>query len=180
MFGGIKVSEQVIQTYIKSSFFKRQFFSFKVKGALKNCNKIKEFLLSKDYLSKMDNKLYLITSEGFNNEVVNSYLVYNGYNKDGSIKPIRKYTIINGEIVECSNGINCNIIILDLYEKSIYLHSHISDNQYITGYLIKEEIISKRNKTLIFSNEKVKINIKNTNKCNTINVIDDFINNFIM
>ena len=55
-----------------------------------------------------------------------------------------------------------------------------NDNQYITGYLIKEEIISKRNKTLIFSNEKVKINIKNTNKCNTINVIDDFINNFIM
>ena len=110
----------------------------------------------------------------------NSYLLYKGYNKDGSLNPIRKYTIINGEIVEHSNVINCDIIILDLYEKSIYLHSYIKDNNYITGYLIKEERISERNKTLIFTNEKVKINIKNINKYDTIIVVDDFVNKFIM
>lgn len=174
------MSEQIIQQYVKSSFFKRQFFSFKVNGALKNCKKIKEYLLSKDYLSKFDNKLNLITSEGHNSEVVNSYLVYKGYNKDGSIKPIRKYTITDGEIVEHNNVINCDIIILDLYEKSIYLHNHIRDENYITGYLLKEQKISEKNKTLIFSNEKVKINIKNINKCDYINVIDDFVNKFIM
>ena len=174
------MSEQIIQQYVKSSFFKRQFFSFKVNGAIKNCNKIKEYLLSKDYLSKFDNKLNLITSDGFSNEVENSYLLYKGYNKDGSIKPIKKYTIMNGEIVEYSNVIKRDIIILDLYEKSIYLHNYIRDNNYITGYLLKEEKISEKNKTLIFSNEKVKINIKNINKCDTINVIDDFVNKFIM
>jgi len=174
------VSEQIIQERVKASFFKRQFFSFKVNCALKNCNKIQEYLLSEDYLSKFDNRLNLITSDGFGSEGVNSYLLYKGYNLDGSIKPIRKYTIMDGEIVEHNNVMNCDIIILDLYEKSIYLHNHIRDSHYITGYLLKEEKISEKNKTLIFTNEKVKINVKNINKSDTINAIDDFVNKFIM
>lgn len=174
------MSEQIIQQYVKSSFLKNQFFSFKVNGALKNCNKINEYLLNKDYLSKLDSKLNLVTSDGDSNEVENSYLLYKGYNKDGSIKPIRKYTIMNGEIVEYSNVIKGDIIIIDLYEKSIYLHNYFKDSHYITGFLLKEEIKSERNKTLIFSNEKVKINIKNINKYDTTSVVDDFVNNFIM
>ena len=65
-------------------------------------------------------------------------------------------------------------------KKASYLHSYSNDNRYITGYLVKEKANSKRNKTLIFSNEKVKINIKNINKYETINVVDDFVNRFIM
>jgi hypothetical protein len=174
------MSEQIIQQYVKPSFFKKQFFSFKVNGALKNCNKIKEYLLSKKYLSKSDRRLNLIISEGFSNEVDNSYLLYKGYNRDGSIKPTRKYTIMNGEIVEYIDVIKHAIIILDLYEKSIYLHNYSIDSNYIAGYLIKEETKSIGNKTLIFSNEKVKINIKNINKYDTTSVVDDFVNSFIM
>jgi hypothetical protein len=178
--GGIKVSEQVISQYVKSSFLKNKFFSFKVNGALKSCDKIKKYLLSKNYLSKRDSKLNLITSDGVSNQVENSYLVYKGYDKDGSIKPIKKYTIINGEIIEHSNVIKCDIIILDLYEKSIYLHSYFKDSNRITGYLIKEEIKSEKDKNLIFSNEKININIKNINKFDAINVIDDFLSNYII
>ena len=174
------MSEQIIQQHVKPSFFKNQFFSFKVNGAIKNCNKIKEYLLDKNYLSKFDSRLNLITSDGVSNDVENSYLLYKGYNEDGSLKPIKKYTIMNGEIVECDNVIKHDIIILDLYEKSIYLHNYFNDRGYITGYLVKEEIKSSKNKNLIFSNEKVKVNIKNINKYDTISVIDDFVNNFIM
>jgi hypothetical protein len=174
------VSEQVIQQYVKPSFFKKQFFSFKVNGALKDCNKIKEYLLNNDYLSEFDSRLSLITSDGLSNDVENSYLLYKGYNKDGSIKPIKKYTMVNGEIVEYSKVIKREIIIVDLYEESIYLHNYFRDNNYITGYLLKEEIQSERNKTLIFSNEKVKINIKSINKFDTTSIVDDFVNNFIM
>lgn len=169
-----------MRQYAKYSFLKRQIFSLKVKGALKNCNKIKEYLLSKDYLNNFDSKLNLIISDGFSNEVSNSYLLYKGYYKNGSIKPIRKYTIIDGEIVEHNNVINNDIIIIDLYEKNLYLHSHIRDNQYITGYLIKYEKISETNKTLIFTNEKIKIDIRNINRYDTIQVIDDFVNKFIL
>jgi len=76
--------------------------------------------------------------------------------------------------------INRDIIIIDLYEESIYLHSYSKNSRYITGYLIKEERKSETTKTLIFSNEKVKINIKNMNKFDTISVVDDFIDKFIM
>ncbi len=174
------MSEQIIQQHVKPSFFRNQFFSFKVNGAIKNCNKIREYLLSKEYLSKFDSRLNLVTSDGISNDVEHSYLLYKGYNEDGSLKPIKKYTIMNGEIVECGNEIKHDIIILDLYEKSIYLHNYYRDSKYITGYLLKEEIKSQKDKNLIFSNEKVKVNIKNINKYDTISVVDDFVNNFIM
>lgn len=174
------MSEHIIQQCTESSSIKKHFFSFKINSALKCCNKIGSYLLSNDYLTKFDIKLNLVTSDGISNEVENSYLLYKRYNKDGSIDPIKKYTINNGEIVEYKNVIKQDIIILDLYENSIYLHSYSNDSDYIRGYLIKEKTNSKTNKTLIFSNEKVKINIKNINKYDTISVIDDFVNHFIM
>jgi hypothetical protein len=174
------MSEQVISQYVKSSFLKNQFFSFKVIGALKNCNKIKKYLFSNNHISKLDSRLNLIISDGFSSQVENSYLLYKGYDKDGSIKPIKKYTIIDGEIIEHSNVIKRDIIVLDLYEESIYLHSYSKDNNYITGYLVKEEVKSEKDKNLIFSNERIKINIKNINKFDTISVIDDFVNNYII
>jgi hypothetical protein len=174
------VSEQVISQYVKSSFLKNQFFSFKVSGALRNCNKIKKYLISNNNLSRRDRKLNLVTADGFSKQVENSYLFYKGYDKDGSIKPMKKYTIIDGEIKEDKKNIECNIIILDLYEKSIYLHSYAKDDKYITGYVIKEENNSEKDKTLIFSNESIKINIKSINKVEVIKDIDDFVNNYIL
>ncbi|MGV8984564.1 hypothetical protein [Clostridium sp.] len=174
------MSEHIIQQCVESSSFKKHFFTFKINSALKCCNKIRSYLLSNDYLTKSDMKLNLVTSDGISNEVDNSYLLYKRYNKDGSIDPIKKYTTINGEIVEYENVIKRDIIILDLYENSIYLHSYSKDSDYIMGYLIKEITNSKKNKTLIFSNEKVKVNIKNINKYETINLVDDFVDHFIM
>ena len=65
--------------------------------------------------------------------------------------------------------------------KKVYIYIIISKNDsYITGYLIKVETKSELSKTLIFSNEKVKININNINKFDYINVVDDFVNKFII
>lgn len=173
------MSEQIAQQHVKSSFFKKQFFNFRVNEAIRNCNKINEYLLESHYLSKYDSKLSLIISDGVSSEVDDSYLLYKGYNKDGSLNPIRKFSIVNSEILEYKSVIMGDIIIIDLYEKSIYLHSYIKDNQFISGYLIKEEIKSS-NKTLIFSNEKVKINVKNINKFDTSSKVDDFVNKYII
>lgn len=174
------MSEQVSQKYAKASFIKEQFFGFKVNRAIKECNKIKKYLISKDYLSKQDSSLNLIISDGFSNEVANSYLLYKGHNSDGSVNGTRKYTFTNGEVVENSDVIKQDIIIIDLYEKSIYLHSYYKDIKHIMGYLLKEEISSGRNKTLVFTNEKVEINIKNVNNFDTLTVVDDFVNKYII
>lgn len=174
------MGEQIVQQHMKFSFLKKPFFSFQISRALKDCQKIERYLLSKDFLSKFDNSLNLLLSNGNSNEVENSYFLYKSYSRDGRITPIKKYNIIAGEVVEYMDVINHNIIVLDLYEESIYLHSYLKDSHYITGYLIKEQINSKVSKTLIFSNEKVKISIRNINKSQIINVIDDFVNSFIM
>lgn len=174
------MSEQIVQQDAESSFFKKHFFSFKVVKALRDCNNIKNYLHSKDYLSKFDSSLNLIISDGFSNEVENTYFVYKGYTPNGSLGPLKKYTIINGEVKKVIDVIESDIIIIDLYEKSIYLHSFSKDDLYITGYLLKVETKSELNKNLIFSNEKVKINIKSINKFDITDVVDDFINKFII
>jgi len=177
---GTKVNEKSSQKYVKASFLKEQFFWFKVNRAIKECNKIKKYLLNKDFLSKHDSSLNLIISDGFSNEIGNSYFLYKGHNSDEGINGTRKYTIKNGEIVENNDVIKHDIIIIDLYEKSIYLHSYFKDIKHIMGYLLKEEISLGRNKTLIFTNEKVEINIKNINNFDTISVVDDFVNKYII
>ncbi|MGH4050574.1 MAG: hypothetical protein ACREVX_04355 [Clostridium sp.] len=174
------MSEQIVQQEVKSYFLKKHFFNFKVVKALKDCNNIEAYLHSKDYLNKFDYNLNLIISDGFSNEVENSYFIYKGYTPNGSLGLLKKYTILNGEVKKVIGVIESDIIIIDLYEKSIYLHSFTKDNLYITGYLIKAETKSELNKNLIFSNEKVKINIKNINKFDITDVVDDFINKFIM
>jgi len=179
-WGRINVSERVIQQYEKSSFTKKLFFNWKVTNALKDCNNIESYLLTNKYLSKSDHKLNLIISDGSSNEVENSYFLTKGYTADGGISPIRKYTIINGKTTKCIDVIRHDIIIIDLYEESIYLHSYSKGSNYITGYLVEEDAQSKKTKSLIFSNKKIKINIKNINKFDTINEVDDFVNKFIM
>jgi len=177
---GTKVNEQVNKKDGRASFLKEKFFGLKVNRAIKECNKIKKYLLSKDYLSKYDRSLNLIISDGFSNEVENSYLLYKVHNSDEVVNPIKKYTIANGEIVEKKDEIKHDIIIVDLYEKSIYLHSYLKDIKHITGYLLKEEVYSGRNRTLVFTNEKVKIDLKNVNNFDTSDVIDNFVSKYIM
>jgi|GEM_PF-1703673 len=174
------VGEQVIQPYIKFSFLKKTSFYFKVNKALKDCKEIESYLIKNDSLKKIDSKLNLIISDGFSNEINSSYFLVKLYNKQGSISPINKYSFIDGEIEKYFDKINLDILIVDLYDNSIYLHNFSKTSLYITGYLIKQEIQSETNKTLIFSNEKVKIEIKKTNDSQTINVVDDFINKYIM
>ena len=174
------MSERTVYQYEKFDFLKKFLFTSKVNKQLKDCKNIESYLLSNDYLKKLDSKLSLIISDGFSSEVKNSYFLYKGYTPNGSLTPLQKYTVIDGKVKKHIDVINRDIIIIDLYEESVYLHSYFKNSNYITGYLIKEETNSKTNKTLIFSNEKIKINIKNINKSDTILVVDDFINKFII
>ena len=174
------MGEQIVQQHMKFSFLKKHLFSFQINRALKDCKKIEKYLLSKNYLSKFDSSLNLLISNGYSHEIENSYFLYKAYSRDGSKTPIKKYNILGGEIVEYINAINHNIIVLDLYEESIYLHSYLKNSHYITGYLIKEHTLTKVSKTLIFTNEEVKISIRSINKSNIINTVDAFVNSFIM
>ena len=174
------MSKQLIQHYMDFSFFKNFFFSIRVNRALKACNKIEAYLLSKNYLSKLDIKLKLVISDEINNDIVNSYFLYKGYNIDGSIKDMKKFTIVKEEIMEYVNVLSRDIIILDLGDKSIYLHNYSKNSRSINGYLVKEEIKSHRSKTIIFSKEKVRIKVKHIYKIIIVTNVDDFVNKYIL
>lgn len=123
------MSKQLIQHYMDFSFLKNFFFGIKVNRALKACNKIEAYLLSKKYLSNLDSRLKLVISDGINNDTANSYFLYKGYNIDGSIKEMKKFTIIKEEIMEYVNVLSRDIIILDLGDKSIYLHNYSKNSR---------------------------------------------------
>lgn len=174
------MSERVIQLYEKSSFATKLFFNLNVKKALKQCYNIEEYLLNNNHLHKHDETLNLIISDESSNEVANNYFLCKRYMTNGDICPMKKYTFINGKIRNYNTIIKCNIIIIDLYEKNLYLHNYSRSNDYITGYLIDEETKSRKCNSLIFSNKKIKINIKNINRYDTINEVDSFVNKFII
>ena len=172
------MSERIIYQYGKFDFFKRLIFTLKVNVRLKDCNNIETYLLSNNYLKTLDNKLNLIISDEFSNKIGNSYFLYKGYTPDGSLTYLEKYTIIEGKIEKHIDVLNLDIIVIDIYEKNVCLHSYSKDDHYITGYLIKEETNSRKNKTLIFSNQRIKLNIKNIYKFDVFHDVDDFINKF--
>lgn len=181
----INVNKRIAQQYVNFNLFKNLLFKFKVNRELKNCNYIEGSLLSNDCLIESHNRLNLIITDGISTKIDNGYFLCKGYTSNGSLTLLRKYTLINGQIKKQVGLIYKDIIVIDLYEKSIYLHNYskhsCSKNQaYITGYLIKEEVTSKMNRNLIFTNEKVKINIKHINKYDYISVVDDFINKLII
>ena len=174
------MSKQVIQHYMDFSFLKNFFLSIRVNKALKGCNKIEAYLLRMKYLSNLDSSVKLVISDGINNDIAYSYFLYKGYNIDGSIKVMKKYTIIKEEIMEYANALSRDIIILDLGDKSIYLHNYSKNSRSINGYLIKEEIKSRRSKTIIFSKEKVRLKVKHFYKFIIVNEVDDFVNKYIV
>lgn len=174
------MSKQIIEHYIDFSFLKNFFFHIRVNRALIACNKIESYLLSNKYLTNLDSKLKLVISDEINNKIENSYFLYKGYNIDGSIKVMKKYTIIKEKIIEYANVLNRDIIILDLGNKSIYLHNYSKTSRSINGYLVKEEIKSHRSKTIIFSKEKVRIKVKRIYNYIIVTEVDDFVNKYII
>jgi len=162
------------------SFLTKQIFSFKVKGAIKECEIIKESLRKNGILKRDDEKANLIITSKKGYEIDRKYVFFKGYNSDGSIKPLRKFKVVRGESVEDKDLMQINIMIVDLYEKSIYLYEADIVDGYIVGNLIKEEKDRKIGKTVVFTKERIKVLAKNVNGYITYDYVDEFIDKIIL
>lgn len=160
-------------------FLYRQIFLFKVNKAIKDCNSMHEKLKTMGLLEKGDEKLNLLIPVFSSFEIDKKYFLFKGYNSDGSLKPMKKYCSNNETLEEDNSVINIDISVVDIYEKNIYLYNYQMDDRFIEGYLIKEENKNKC-RSMIFTKEKVKVLIKNTNSIQTLNDVEEFINKFIM
>jgi len=162
------------------SFLSKQFFNIKVKSAVKECETIKDALRKKGILKREDERANLVIPSKHGFEIERKYFLFKGYNYDGSIKPLSKYKLQGSVAVEDTALIEINILVVDLYEKSIYLYESNIGKEYIEGYLIKEEKDSTGLKTVLFTKEKFKVLIKNTNNYVTYDNVEVFIDKIIL
>ena len=162
------------------SFLSKQIFNIKVKGAVKECELIKETLRKDGILKRDDEKANLIIPSKSGNEIDKKYIFFKGYNSDGSIKPLRKFRTVSGEYVEDKDLMEIKVKVVDLYEKSVYLYESDIVNGYIVGNIIKEDRDKKAGRTVIFTKEKVKVLAKNVNNYIIYDCLDEFIDKVIL
>ncbi|WP_163191701.1 hypothetical protein [Clostridium thermarum] len=161
------------------SFLGKQIFKLKVNSALKVCSNIRENLKKKSELDNNDININILISDVKSNSIEEKYFAFKGYNPDGSLKPLKVYTLKDGTLVNIDKTKKGKILVIDLYEKSIYIHDYKVDGHYAEGYLVKTEKI-KNGMNVILTNEKVKVFMKNTNTYHGYKNVIEFLNGYIL
>jgi hypothetical protein len=162
------------------SFLERQFMKLQVSSGVKECQQIKKHLKQKGEVRSEDFKFNVIIPSAYKFTVEKTYFVTKGYNKDGSLKPIKRYSLKENKIVEEQQMPDIKIVVLDLYEKSIVIYDFEKDEKYITGYFLREHNYKNEGTTLVLTKEKVKVLLKNINAQHEYNNLDNFIDRFML
>lgn len=162
-----------------SSFLKKQLFKLKINEALKFCEKIKERVKASHKLGHEDFYINLVVADPEKETIEERYFAIKGYDEDGRLMPLQVYTMENEELKQVDKSDDTNIIVLDLYEKSIYLHNYKVEGNYAEGYLVRMENF-KNGYNLILSAEKVSVFMKNTNTYEKYNSIIEFVDKYLL
>lgn len=163
-----------------NSFIDKQLQKLKVNALMKRCESLKDHIKKIGRLSKEDRKINILIPNENVTEGKSVYIMVKGHNKDGSIKPMKKYTYADNAPIEDDKHISSEVAVLDLYEKSLYLYNSSKDDKYVEGYVIKEEGINGYSFNLVFTKEKVKVLLKNTNAVYEYSSVDNFIEQYYM
>jgi hypothetical protein len=161
------------------TFLSRQLFKLKVNAALKECWKIRENVKSLSKLGGEDFNVNILISDVESNNIEEKYFAFKGYNSDGSIKPLKLFTFKNGDVLDVDTVQDKEILVVDLYESSIYLHNFKVEGHYAEGFLVKNEK-TKEGYNIILSTEKVKVFMKNANTHHSYKNVIEFLNGYIL
>lgn len=157
------------------SFISKQMFKLKVNAALKECWKIRESVKAFSKIGRDDFNINILISDIESNRIDEKYFALKGYNSDGSIRPWILYTLKDGNLLEVEAVESRKLLVVDLYESSIYVHNYTVEGNYVEGFLVKSEK-TKEGYNVIFSTEKVKIFMKNANTYHEFNDVVEFLN----
>jgi predicted DNA-binding antitoxin AbrB/MazE fold protein len=175
----LDVSNGAITFCSNESFFSRQIFKLKVNSALKECSNIRENLKQESKLHHNDFNVNVLITDIKSNTIQEKYFAFKGYNSDGSLKPLKVYTLQEGKLININKTKKGSVLVIDLYEKSIYIHDYKIEDQYAEGYLVKTEK-NKEGMNVILSNEKVKVFMKNTNTHHEYKNVIEFLKGYIL
>lgn len=135
---------------------------------------------NKGLLKTEDRRVNLLISVDENEVNLKKSLIFKGHNSDGSLKPLRRFNIENGEVKEAKGILKIEISVIDLYENSIYLYNSTHDEKCVRGYIIKEKKGMNKDKTLIFTKKKVSILHKNINSTVKFSEVEKFIDKMVL
>jgi hypothetical protein len=158
----------------------RYLFNRKIDVYIKECETIKETLKKKGFLKREDSRVNLLSAEDKDTEIIKKSCIFKGHNSDGSLKPLRRFYIEDGEVKEAKEILKQDILVVDLYENSIYLYNSTNDEKCVHGYIIKEKKGMNEEKTLIFTKDRVKIFHKNINALLKFSDIENFIDRVVL
>jgi hypothetical protein len=174
------MSEDIVIKENGVSFLTRYLFNRKINDYIKKCKVIKESLKKKGIVKKEDQKIYLLISGTDDTDSVKNSFIFKGYNSDGSIKPLRRFDIENGEVKEAKGTLKQEISVVDIYEKSVYLYKSVYGEKYVCGYIIKEKMGMNQEKTLVFTKDRVKVLRKNINALLKFSEVENFIDRVVL
>ncbi|NLM36350.1 MAG: hypothetical protein GX206_12995 [Clostridiales bacterium] len=173
------MSKKTITVCSEQGLLGRGLYKLKVNAALKECSKIKETLKKKALIDKDDLNINIVVSDPVDNEIKGKYVAYKGYNRDGSLKPLTIHTMENGQLMKVKDIESKGIMNIDLYDESICIHSYSIHGNYAEGYLVWNEK-GKDGYIMNFSNQKVKVFLKNANDHKEYNSVTEFLNKDIL
>ena len=134
----------------------------------------------KGLLKREDRRVNLLISDDKTTKKIQKSFVFKGHNKDGSLKPLRRFDMEHGEVKEAKDILKKNISVVDLYENSVYLYNSTHNENCVHGYIIKEKKGTNVDRTLIFTKDKVKILKQNINNIVTFSEVEKFIDKMVL
>jgi len=155
-------------------------YNRKINDYIKQCETIKETLKDKGLLKRDDRRVSLLLLDGDGTNSIKGSFIFKGHNSDGTLKPLRRFNIEQGEVKEANEKLKQNISVVDLYEKSIYLYNITRDEKCVRGYIIKHKKGINKEQTLIFTKDKVKIFNKNINTILKFSEVENFIDKVVL
>jgi len=173
------MSNKTVTVCSEQGLLGKSLYKLKVNAALKECYKIKETLKKKALINKDDLNINIVVSDTESNEIKGKYFAYKGYNSDGSIKPLTIHTIEDGKLIKVNDIESKGLMNIDLYEESICIHNYSMRGNYAEGYLVCNER-SKDGYIMNFSNQKVKVFMKNANTHEEYYSVTEYLNKDVL
>lgn len=173
------MTNSAIRVMSNSSFLKRQLYKLKVSSALKFCQEIKEKVKAHHGIGRDDINVNIVAVNPENNEIEESYYATKGYNKDGSLRPLQIYAIRNSKLVQADIFDSSSIIVVDLFECSIFLHNYSIKGDYVEGFVVNLDAL-KQGYNLILSADKVSVFMKNANSYEEYKSTYEFVNKYLL
>lgn len=161
------------------SIFAKKIFKLKLRIAVKECEKLKNYAKVNSDLIKDDYKYNLFITSENGKHIEHKYFLFKGSHIDGRLKELKKFKFESNNAKLVKEKIKLKVLVADMFSKNIFIYNFSEDEEHICGNEIKK-IKNKKYPNIVFmvSRDKVKIHKKNINNILIFEDIESLINKY--